>query len=140
MINIKIKEIAEGFTPVYKHEMDACCDCKANVDKVVIPRKKTMIIPLGFAVEIPNGWEGIIKGRSGLSSKGIVCQIGCIDSNYRGEVGVILTNLSENDFVINRGDRVCQFKVQEAVKINFEKVKELTDTDRGESGFGSSGI
>lgn len=140
MLSINIKEIAEGFTPVYKHGTDACADCMANVDKVVIPRKKTALIPLGFAVEIPNGYEGIIKARSGLSSKGVICALGTIDCGYTGEVKAILTNLSDRDFVINKGDRVCQFKVQRAEKIQFIKVDKLTDSERSTNGFGSTGV
>lgn len=139
-MKIKIKEIAEGFTPVYKHEKDACADCMANVDRVVIPPLKTDFIPLGFAVEVPEGYEGIIKGRSGLSASGIISHIGTIDPGYIGEVKAIITNLSKEDFVINRGDRICQFKIQKAEKLVFEKVQELEETERGENGFGSTGI
>ena len=140
-MNIKIVEIREGFTPVYKHPTDACCDCKANVkEPLYIENGMTAKVPLGFAVEIPNGYEGITKGRSGLSSKGLLLQSGCIDPGYTGEVCAIVTNFTGSTFIVNDGDRICQFKVQEAEKIFFDKVSELADSERGCNGFGSSGV
>lgn len=140
-MNIKIKELREGFTPVYKHTTDACCDCFANLkEPLYIENGFTVKIPLGFAVEIPVGYEGIIKGRSGLTSKGIFCGLGCIDAGYTGEVCAIITNLSHRPFEIKNGDRICQFKIQEAEKIHFEKVEKLADSERSSNGFGSTGI
>lgn len=140
-MNIKIKELREGFTPVYKHTTDACCDCFANImEPLYIENGFTVKIPLGFAVEIPIGYEGITKGRSGLSSKGLILQSGCIDPGYTGEVCAIVTNFTGAVFVVNSGDRICQFKIQESKKINFEKVNELADSERGSAGFGSSGV
>ena len=140
-MNIKIVEIREGFTPVYKHPTDACCDCFANIkESLYIENGFTVKIPLGFAVEIPIGYEGIIKGRSGLTSKGIHCGIGTIDAGYTGEVCAIITNHSLQTFIVNPGDRICQFKIQAAEKIYFEKVKDLADSERGKKGFGSTGV
>ena len=140
-MNIKIVELREGFTPVYKHPTDACCECYANItEPVEIDNVNTVKIPLGFAVEIPNGYEGIIKGRSGISSKGVITAIGTIDSGYTGEVCAIITNFSGSWFIVNPGDRICQFKVQEAEKIYFERVKELANSERGKKGFGSTGV
>ena len=140
-MNIKIVEIKEGFIPVYKHNTDACADCKANIpEKMYIKHGSTQKIPLGFAVEIPNGYEGIIKGRSGLASKGIISALGTIDEGYTGEVCAIITNLSGSDFIVNPGDRICQFKVQKAEKIMFEKVEHLAPSERGSGGFGSTGV
>lgn len=140
-MNIKIVEIREGFTPVYKHPTDACCDCFANLkEPLYIENGFTVKIPLGFAVEIPNGYEGITKGRSGLNSKGLILQIGCIDPGYTGEVCAIVTNFTGSTFVVNDGDRICQFKIQESEKIYFEKVQHLADSERGCKGFGSSGV
>ena len=140
-MNIKIKELREGYTPVYKHTTDACCDCFANlVEPLYIENGFTVKIPLGFAVEIPIGFEGITKGRSGLSSKGLLLQSGCIDPGYIGEVCAIVTNLSGATFIVNPGDRICQFKVQAAEKIYFERVEKLADSERSDKGFGSTGI
>ncbi len=140
-MNIKIKELREGYTPVYKHTTDACCDCFANLmEPLYIENGFTVKIPLGFAVEIPIGFEGITKGRSGLSSKGLLLQSGCIDPGYIGEVCAIVTNLSGATFIVNPGDRICQFKVQAAEKIYFERVEKLADSERSDKGFGSTGI
>ena len=140
-MNIKIKELREGYTPVYIHPTDACADCFANLkEPLYIENGMTVKIPLGFAVEIPIGYEGITKGRSGLSSKGLILQSGCIDPGYTGEVCAIVTNLTGGDFPVCDGDRICQFKIQESEKIYFEKVKQLSESDRGCKGFGSSGV
>lgn len=139
-MNVKIKELKPNHIPVYKHSTDACADCMAAVGVNVIEPGETMRIPLGFAVEIPVGYEGIIKGRSGLTSKGIFCGLGCIDAGYTGEVCAIITNLSHRPFEIKNGDRICQFKIQEAEKIHFEKVEKLADSERSSNGFGSTGI
>lgn len=142
-MNIKIKEIKKNHIPVYKHETDACADCMASVSenkRIVVHRFETVKIPLGFAVEIPEGYEGIIKGRSGLTSKGIFSALGTIDCGYTGEVCAIITNLSNDDYYVVDGDRICQFKIQKAEKIIFNSVDELSDTERGANGFGSSGI
>ena len=142
-MNVKIKEIKSNHIPVYKHEIDACADCMANVSenkRIVIHRFETVKIPLGFAVEIPNGYEGIIKGRSGLTSKGIYCGLGTIDCGYTGEVCAIITNLSNDDYYVIDGDRICQFKIQKSEKMIFNIVGELSESERGDNGFGSSGI
>ena len=139
-MNVKIRELRPNHIPVYKHVTDACADCMAAVGFIVIDSGETMRIPLGFAVEIPVGYEGIIKGRSGLTSQGILCGLGCIDAGYTGEVCAIITNLSHRPFEIRDGDRICQFKIQEAEKIYFEKVDKLADSERGDKGFGSSGV
>ena len=140
-MNIKIVELKAGHVPVYKHETDACADCMANLENpLIVGLFETVRVPLGFAVEIPNGWEGIIKGCSGFSSKGIISALGTIDAGYTGEVCAILTNTSKTPFLIHDGDRVCQFKVQKSEKIIFEKVNKLADSDRGSGGFGSTGV
>jgi dUTP pyrophosphatase len=140
-MNIKIKEIREGYTPVYKHPIDACCDCFANLkEPLCIKTGETVKIPLGFAVEIPIGYEGITKGRSGLNSKGLILQIGCIDPGYTGEVCAIVTNLTGQECIVEDGDRICQFKIQESKKIQFEKVEKLADSERSDKGFGSTGV
>lgn len=139
-MNVKIKELRPNHIPVYKHAIDACADCMAAVGFIEIEPGETMKIPLGFAVEIPVGYEGVIKGRSGLTSNGILCGLGCIDPGYTGEVCAIITNLSHRPFAIRNGDRICQFKIQKAEKINFEKVDMLADSERSSNGFGSTGV
>lgn len=99
------------------------------------------IVNLGFQVEVPEGYELQVRPRSGLASKGILIanSPGCIDSDYRGDVGVILVNLSEMIFPLNKGDRICQLKLSAAPTIDWEVVDEIEETERGEGGFGSTG-
>ena len=140
-MNIKIIELREESIPVYQHPTDACCDCFANLKEALyIENRATVKIPLGFAVEIPVGYEGITKGRSGLNSKGLILQSGCIDPGYTGEVCAIVTNLTGATYNVFDRDRICQFKIQKSEKIFFEKVDKLADSERGDKGFGSSGV
>ena len=99
------------------------------------------IVNLGFQVEVPNGYELQVRSRSGLSTKGIIVAngIGCVDSDYRGDVGVILFNLSQAIQPLTQGDRVCQLKISQAPDIEWNLVDTVTETDR-EGGYGSSGI
>lgn len=100
------------------------------------------IINLGFQVEVPYGFELQVRSRSGLASKGIIVAngIGCIDSDYRGDVGVILLNLSGAIQPLNQGDRICQLKLAYAPDISWNIVDTLDFTERGSGGFGSTGV
>jgi dUTP pyrophosphatase len=93
-------------------------------------------------VEIPGGYEGQVRPRSGLALKHGVTMVntpGTIDSDYRGEIGVIMINLGDSPFEVNPGDRIAQLVISPVVRLAWEEVEELSDTDRGEGGFGSSG-
>lgn len=141
-MKVDIKELKQNHLPFYKREGDSCMDCKAALVKTVeLKPKERVCVPLGFALAVPTGYEAVIRGRSGLSkNNGIVCSYGTIDSNYRGEVCAVLYNLSDKTFVIHDEDRVCQMKIQHSEKIFWNEVEELSDTNRGEEGFGSSGL
>jgi dUTP pyrophosphatase len=89
---------------------------------------------------IPSGFEGVVRGRSGLSSRGIRVEHGTIDSGYRGQVGVIIHNASGVAYGINIGDRIAQLAIRKAPAVTFDVVGELDETERGASGFGSSGL
>lgn len=138
MLNIKIKLIENGKMPEYKRNGDCCLDCYARKE-VIIPAGKRKLIELGFAIELPPEWEGIVRPRSGLSKAGIDVAIGSIDSNYRGEVMANVINNSGEDFKVEIGNRICQLAIRTAPTISFELVNELSDTNRGSDGFGSSG-
>ena len=132
--------------PKYAHDDggDAAADAYAAVDEpVTILPGETCLIPLGFKVEVPDGFMLAVLARSGLAVKGVQCANapGVVDSNYRGEVKAILYN-SSNDkpFVINRGDRVCQVALVPVFRMNWNVVDELSETARGANGFGSTGI
>jgi dUTP pyrophosphatase len=143
-MQINIKKIKNGKLPTYESYGAAGADCYARIDeKIVIKPKTVETIPLGFAVEIPEGYEMQIRGRSGNARKKWVQVFnspGTIDSDYRGEVGAILYNASDVDFEINPGDRIAQAVVAPVIQAKWEEVEELSETKRGTGGFGSTGI
>ena len=108
------------------------------MDAVIAP-KETAIIPLGFAVEIPNGYEMQIRPRSGLATKGKQGIFGTIDSDYRGEVCAIIYNSSDDEFVVKKGDRIAQCLIAPVIIASFNAVDKLSETERGNGGFGSTG-
>lgn len=137
-IDVNIKLLEDGIIPVYKTEGSAGADCFSRVDAVIKPHE-TKVIPLGFAVEIPNGYEMQIRPRSGLATKGKQAIFGTIDSDYRGEVGAIIYNSSDNEFVVKKGDRIAQCLIAPVIIASFNAVDELSETERGNGGFGSTG-
>jgi dUTP pyrophosphatase len=139
---VKIKIIKEGHLPVYQHPADACADCYANLEKdVIIEPFNSVKIPLGFALEIPDGWRGMIYPRSGLAAKQkIICATGVIDSNYRGELCCSLFNFSTVPFLVKNKDRICQFAIEPSHRADFTIVDKLDFSDRGSNGFGSTGV
>ena len=143
-MKINIKVIENGMLPEYKTEGSAGADCFARINEKVIVKPKTVeTIPLGFAVELPNGFEMQIRGRSGLARKNWVQVFnspGTIDSDYRGEVGAILYNASDVDFEVNPFDRIAQAVIAPIIQANWEVKEDLSDTKRGAGGFGSTGI
>lgn len=138
-MNVKIKLCDNGKLPTYAHKGDACCDCYAAED-LVIPFGEIRKVKLGFCLELPAGYEAQIRPRSGLASKGIIGILGTIDSNYRGEVCAIVENYTLVDFSIKFGDRICQMKIERVEPIVFEEVEELSQSNRQDNGFGSTGV
>lgn len=110
----------------------------SRVDAVIKPHE-TKVIPLGFEVEIPVGYEMQMRPRSGLGLKGKVAVFGTIDSDYRGEVGAIIHNNTQEDFIVSKGDRVSQAVVAPVTIAKFNPVLLLSETQRGSGGFGSTG-
>lgn len=142
-IKMPIKILDSGIpAPRYAKPGDAGLDLRSAVDAVVEPGQR-QLIPTGVAVAIPEGYAGFVQPRSGLALKHgitIVNTPGLIDSGYRGELGVILLNTdSAEPFFINRGDRIAQLVVQAVPEVELVEVDELDETDRGGTGFGSSG-
>ena len=140
-MQIKIKLLKEGFTPSFTREGDACLDCKAAIEYAyvtVMPHSR-VLIPLGFAMEVPVGYEAQIRPRSGYTKKGIDLGWGTVDSNYRGEFNCQVINNTDNAFEIKKGDRVCQLAIRKTEDVSFLEVEELDNTVRGAKGFGSSG-
>lgn len=141
-MQIKIKRIENGKLPEYKTNGSAGADCYARIEKeIILNENDTVTIPLGFAVEIPDGYEMQIRPRSGLVRKNkIVAILGTIDSDYRGEVCAILTNHSRSIFTIKPNDRIVQAVVCPVIRAEWYLTNELSETERGEGGFGSTGV
>jgi dUTP pyrophosphatase len=130
--------------PSYKSEEAAGMDLSAHLSEpVTIFPTGTAIIPTGLAMAIRKGFEGQIRSRSGLAANNKVFVLnspGTIDSDYRGELKIILTNAGEDPFTINNGDRIAQLVISPVVQMHPFEVEELDDTARGEGGFGSTGV
>ena len=142
-MKIRIVNKSRHTLPEYSTEFSAGMDLKANIDKEVIllPLERALI-PTGLYVELPAGYEAQIRPRSGLALKrgiSILNTPGTIDADYRGEIGIILVNLSNETFIIKDGDRICQMIISKHEHISWNEVEFLTDTDRGTGGFGHTG-
>ena len=144
MVKILIKKTnKEVITPKYKTDGSSGVDLSAFLEKkVVIKPNSSELIPTGLQVAIPEELEIQIRPRSGLAAKesiGVLNSPGTIDSDYRGELKIILFNHSNKDFIINNGDRIAQMVLVPIVKMEFEEVDSLPNTVRGQGGFGSTG-
>ena len=144
MVKILIKKTnKEVITPKYKTDGSSGVDLSAFLEKkVVIKPNSSELIPTGLQVAIPEELEIQIRPRSGLAAKesiGVLNSPGTIDSDYRGELKIILFNHGKEDFIINNGDRIAQMVLVPIVKMEFEEVDSLPDTIRGQGGFGSTG-
>lgn len=119
-------------------------DLRAAVDaELVIRPGERVLVPTGLVLEIPPGWEGQVRPRSGLALRhgiGVVNAPGTIDSDYRGEVAVLLINLGEAPFSVERGDRIAQLVIAPVERVEWEEVDTLASSPRGEGGFGSTGV
>ena len=134
-----IKYNGEHSAPRTGSTMAAGNDLTANESISISPGERASICT-GLHLSIPAGWYGKIEGRSGLAfKKGIYCFGGVIDSDYRGEIKVLLANTDKETFHIKKGDRIAQIIIQPHWRGNFQKVDQLSPTSRGENGFGSSG-
>lgn len=142
-MEIKIINRSRHVTPKYETKNSAGMDIRAFLTNPIIlkPLERTLI-KTGLFVELPNGYEAQVRPRSGLSlKKGITIlnSPGTIDADYRGEIGIILINLSNNNFEINDGDRIAQLVISKYERISWVEVDSLSETSRGSDGFGSTG-
>lgn len=130
--------------PKYSTEHSAGMDLCAFLDSdVVIKPLQRVLIPTGLFIELPEGYEAQIRPRSGLAIKSGITVLntpGTIDADYRGEVKVILVNLSDQDFVVHSGDRICQMVIAKYEKADLQIVESLSDTERSTGGFGHTGV
>ena len=144
MVKILIKKTNKKvITPKYKTDGSSGVDLSAFLEKkVVIKPNSSELIPTGLQVAIPEELEIQIRPRSGLAAKesiGVLNSPGTIDSDYRGELKIILFNHGNKDFIVNNGDRIAQMVLVPILKMEFEEVDSLPDTIRGQGGFGSTG-
>ncbi len=130
--------------PYYETEASAGMDLRANIEQpITLKPLERAIIKTGLFLELPMGYEAQVRPRSGLAAKKGITVLnapGTIDADYRGEVGVILVNLSNEDFTIENGERIAQMVIAKHERAEWESVEELSETLRGEGGFGSTGV
>ena len=143
-MEVKIINKSNNALPEYQTSGAAGMDIRAFVPSdIKIKPGEVKLVPTGLYLEIPKGYEIQVRARSGLALKnsiGVANGIGTIDSDYRGELCVILVNFSQNEFVVKNGDRIAQMVLNKYEPIEFVVDEELSSTERGEGGFGSSGV
>ena len=144
MTKIQIKRLSTSVSiPKYETPGSSGLDVAAYIENniIIYPGEKALV-PTGFSISIPIGYEVQIRPRSGLAAKKSITVLntpGTIDADYRGEVKVILINLGKEKFIVENGDRIAQMVVCPVIQADFEEVKELSNTERGSGGFGSTG-
>ena len=143
MIQINIVNKSKHDLPEYATPLSAGMDIRANLSEPItlLPLQRKLI-PTGLYIELPKGYEAQIRPRSGLALKKGITVLntpGTIDADYSGEIGVILVNISDEPFVVNDGERICQMVVAEHATVRWQQVEQLDETQRGTGGFGHTG-
>ncbi|MDO4880561.1 MAG: dUTP diphosphatase [Capnocytophaga sp.] len=143
MISIKIINQSNHSLPFYQTELSAGMDIKASINEdITLKPFQRVLVKTGLFIELPEGYEAQIRPRSGLALKHGITVLntpGTIDADYRGEIGVILINLSENEYIIKNGERIAQMVINKHETAQWEEVSILSSTERGAGGFGSTG-
>ncbi len=142
-MNVRIINRSHHALPVYATALSAGMDLRANLESPITLRPlERCLVPTGLFIALPQGYEAQVRPRSGLALKKGITVLntpGTIDADYRGEIGVILVNLSNEDFVINDGERIAQMVVARHETVEWEAVESLDETERGAGGFGHTG-
>lgn len=143
-VGIKVINKSNHKLPHYETSASAGMDLRANIEQPInlAPLERT-IVKTGIFIELPIGYEAQVRPRSGLAAKKGITVLnapGTVDADYRGEIGVILVNLSNENFTIENGERVAQLVIAKHERARWEEAKTLSDTDRGSGGFGSTGV
>jgi len=143
-MNVQIINKSKHATPNYETDGAAGMDLRANIDTAITlkPLERT-IVKTGLYIALPVGFEAQVRPRSGLAvKKGITVlnSPGTVDADYRGEIGVILVNLSNEEFVVNDGERIAQLIIAKHERVSWQEVNNLNETERGSGGFGSTGV
>lgn len=143
-VKVKVVNKSHNDLPAYSTKDSAGMDLRASLDEPLeLKPMQRALIPTGIYIELPEGYECQIRPRSGLALKHGVTVLntpGTIDADYRGEIGVILINLSDTPFVVNDGERICQMVVTRYDKVDWVRVEALDDSVRGSGGFGHTGV
>ena len=143
-MNVQIINKSKHATPNYETEGAAGMDLRANINEAIILKPlERAIVKTGLFIALPVGFEAQVRPRSGLAAKKGITVLnspGTVDADYRGEIGVILVNLSNDDFVVNDGERIAQLIIAKHERINWQEVTVLSETERGSGGFGSTGV
>ena len=143
-MKLKIVNTSDNPLPEYETTGSAGVDLRAQLQEpVMLKPLQRALIPTGLYIELPDGYEAQVRNRSGLALKKGVTVLnspGTIDSDYRGEIKVIMINLSNETTVINTGERIAQLIISKFEKVQFKEVDELNETERGEGGFGHTGV
>ena len=143
-MNVQIINKSKHATPNYETTGSAGMDLRANINEPIILKPlERAIIKTGLFIALPVGFEAQVRPRSGLAAKKGITVLnspGTVDADYRGEIGVILVNISNEDFTINDGERIAQLVIAKHERVNWEEVAILDETERGAGGFGSTGV
>ena len=143
-VSVKIINTSHHPMPAYATEHSAGMDVRANLDTpITLQPLQRALIPTGLRIELPAGFECQLRPRSGLALKhgiSLVNTPGTIDSDYRGEIGVIMINLSDTAFIVNDGERICQMVITRHAQAEWIAVEQLGETERGAGGFGHTGV
>ena len=143
-MNVKVINTSKHTLPEYETQQSAGLDLRANLESpVTLHSLERALIPTGLFIELPVGYEAQIRPRSGLAIKhgiSLVNSPGTIDADYRGEIKVIVINLSKDPFVINDGERICQMVIAKHERIEWQEAEALNQTVRGTGGFGHTGV
>ncbi len=143
-MKIQLINKSQHEAPSYATELSAGMDLRANIEQsITLQPLERALVPTGLYIALPEGFEAQVRPRSGLAYKKGITVLnapGTIDADYRGEIGVILVNLSNEAFVVENGERIAQLVIAKYEKVSFELVNELKETHRGTGGFGSTGV
>jgi len=143
-MNVQIINKSKHATPNYETEGSAGMDLRANIEETITLKPlERAIVKTGLFIALPVGTEAQVRPRSGLAAKKGITVLnspGTVDADYRGEIGVILVNLSNEDFVINDGERIAQLIIAKHERVQWQEVTVLNETERGAGGFGSTGV
>lgn len=144
MVKIKVVNTGHQPLPAYATQQSAGLDLRANLDESIVLRPmERRLVPTGLRIALPEGYEAQVRPRSGLALKHGITVLntpGTIDADYRGEVMVLLINFSQEDFIINDGERIAQLVVARYEQADFLSVEELDETERGAGGYGHTGV